>query len=251
MKNNFLQIAKDAAKKAEEVVLKYYTDDIRVMLKPDQSPVTIADQEAEQIIVDTIKAAFPDHGFLGEEGAHDIQEYTWVIDPIDGTKNYLKQIPIFGTQIALLHNGALILGVSNAPALKELAYAEKNTGAFINDKKVSVSKIADIANALVMFGNLKYFIEKDYMKNLEKIITDSYYDRGMGDFYMYHYLACGKTDVVIEAGVKIWDVAAIKVIVEEAGGKVTDIFGQPLTKDSTTIIATNGLLHDKVVEYFS
>lgn len=250
---NYLEVAIDAAKKAEKIILRYYSDHIRVTLKPDQTPVTIADKESEEIIIQTIKKAFPAHGFLGEEshGTNDQNEFVWIIDPIDGTKNYIKQIPIFGTQIALMHKGQLIVGISNAPALKELAYAEKGGGAYINAQKIQVSTVSSLEEATLSTGNLNYFTKIQKENNMINLINAVERDRAYGDFWQYHLLAAGKIDIVVEADIKIWDVAAMKVIIEEAGGKVTDMFGNPINPDSTTIIASNGLLHQKTLKYFN
>lgn len=248
----FLQAALEASKKAELVIMKYFSDEVRSALKPDQTPVTIADQEAERIIIRTIKKHFPKHGFLGEEtGEENPSEYTWIIDPIDGTKNYIRKLPFFGTQIALMRNGELILGVSNAPALKEIAYAIKGEGAFLNLKPIRVSNVSSLKDAFVCYGNIRYFDRQNCLDRLAKLAKDTFHAREYGDFWMYHLLAQGKIDVAIEAEDKIWDIAACKVIVEEAGGKVTQIDGKPLRKESTSIIATNGKIHDDVVKYFS
>lgn len=251
--SEFLTVAIDAARKAEEVIMRYYSDDIRATLKEDQSPVTVADTEAERVIVEILRTAFPRHGFLGEEsGSSDrAAEYVWIIDPVDGTKNYVRKIPIFGTQIALMKNGELILGVSNAPALKEFAYAERGSGAYLNDAKLRVSPVTDLRRAYASFGNLQYFEEQRLVPQLLALVKTVNGRRGFGDFWAFHLLAQGKIDIVVEAHVKIWDIAAAKVIVEEAGGAVTDIVGGPIEKDTTTVIATNGALHEDVVRFFA
>ena len=253
MPSQFLKVALEAAKNAEEVITAYYTGDIAVELKDDETPVTLADRGAEKVIRETIKQAFPDHGFLGEEFG--IEEgdspYVWIIDPIDATKNYIRKIPIFGTQIALMENEELILGVSNAPLLNELLYAEAGNGAFLNGKPIQVSDVAHPKDAMVCHGGLKWFIEKGTFPGAYNLIKDAARTRGFGDFYMYHLVASARADAVIEAAISVWDIAAATVIVREAGGQVTDIQGQAITKDTASLVATNGVLHDTVLDYFS
>lgn len=254
MSSDFLNVALKAAKNAEDIITSYYTTDtISVELKDDQTPVTRADTEAEKAIRETIKQEFPDHGFLGEEFGTQTgtSPYTWIIDPIDATKNYIRKIPIFGTQIALMKDDELILGVSNAPLLNELLYAEKGKGAFLNGKPIQVSNVSKTSGAMICHGGLKWFVEKDLFTGIYNLINDTARSRGFGDFYMYHLLASGRVDAVIEAAISIWDIAAITVIVREAGGKVTDIQGQTITKDTDSLIATNGVLHPKVLNYFN
>lgn len=252
-KSKFLNTAIEAAKKAEEIILRYYQEDIEVDIKDDLSPVTKADIESEKEIIKIIRAQFPSHGFLGEESTQDIKkkEYLWIIDPIDGTKNYIRKIPLFATQIALMKDKELILGLSNAPALKELVYAEKGRGAYCNGHKIQVSTIKELNKSYVLFGGVKYFKQHNMLENLLSLIGDTQAHRGIGDFWSYHLLAQGKVDVMIEAQTKIWDIAAVKVIVEEAGGKVTDIKGNQVNLDTTSLLATNKRLHQTVLEYLS
>lgn len=253
MKSEFLAVAIEAAKRAEEIILRYYQDEIQVSLKTDKTPVTLADQESEKIIIETIRAKFPTHSFLGEESGSTEREdeYLWVIDPIDGTHNYMRKIPLFATQIALMKNSEVIVGVSNAPALKEFMYAERGRGAYLNDKKVSVSSISNLADSYMCFGGLKHFEKVGKVQNLLKLVRDTRGHRGIGDFWCYHLLAQGKIDSMTEASTKLWDIAALSLIVEEAGGKISDIDGNKLTQNVNSLIATNGHIHDAIVDYFS
>src|SRR5688572_24501405 len=161
MKSELLAVALQAVKEAEKVILKYLDQDIRSELKEDSSPVTVADREAEEIIKKVILSKFPDHTFYGEEGEkvdlNNHQGYTWIIDPIDGTKSYLRRSPLFATQLALLHDGEFVIGVSNAPLLGELVYAEKGQGCFLNDVRISVSVANAVQDSYLSFGSLKYF----------------------------------------------------------------------------------------------
>jgi histidinol-phosphatase len=253
--DKFLTVALEASKKAEKVVMKYYSPKTRATLKPDQTPVTIADKMAEKIIIETIKRKFPGHSFLGEEGGenncNEDSEYQWIIDPIDGTKNYIRQIPFFGIQIALMKNGEIITGVSNVPVMKEIMYASKGKGAYLNGKRVHVSKISNFKDTFVCYGNLKYFEKHKCLEPLLRLARECRYTREYGDCWMYHLVAQGKIEMALEAENKIWDVAASKIIIEEAGGKFTEFSGKKLTKNSISGIGTNGILHSKVLKYFN
>ena len=253
-----LSTALQAVKAAEKILGKYYQADLRTQLKSDKSPVTLADQEAEAAIKQTISSVFPSHSFLGEETSSSrvVQnskevEYLWIIDPIDCTKHYLRQIPLFATELALMKQGEIILGVSNAPQLNELVYAEKDSGAFLNDQSLEVSKINKVEQAYLSYGGVGYFQNKNLLDNFLQLEKDTQGHRGIGDFWSYHLLAQGKLDIMIEAETKIWDIAAASIIVEEAGGKVTDLKGNSVNCQTNSIAATNGLLHQKVIAYFN
>jgi histidinol-phosphatase len=252
--SKFLTVALEAARKSEKIIMKHFREGIETRLKEDGTPVAVADVEAENIILQTIKKHFPDHGFLGEESGRSGQDhgsgYLWVIDPIDSTKNYERGMSAFATQIALMKDNELVLGVSNAPALGELMYAEKNRGAYLNENRIRVSSLKNIPNTFMSFGGLKYFDKQNKMSPLISLSKDTRGSKGFGDFWSYHLLAQGKIDIMIEAGTKIWDIAACKVIVEEAGGKVTDLNGESINTDTTSVLATNGLIHDKILKYF-
>lgn len=255
MNHDFLDIALKAVKEAEKSILHYLNQGVRAELKADLSPVTVADREAEEIIKRTISATFPDHAFYGEEGEkinlENHKGYTWIIDPIDGTKSYLRQNPLFATQLALLHDGDFVLGVSNAPLLQETVYAQKGGGCFLNGQRVYVSDISSLNDAYVSFGSLKYFTKHDTIEQLLTLTEQARWARGIGDFWSYHLLAQGKLEVMIEADTKLWDVAAMKVIIEEAGGTVTQLDGSPITTATTSLLASNGRFHDKLIAVFN
>ena len=166
--SKFLTVALEAASKAETVIMDYYSGGIASELKADGTPVTVADTEAERVIIETITNEFPGHGFLGEESGdtHSASPYVWIIDPIDGTKNYIRHIPLFATQIALMRENEIILGISNAPAMTELLHAEKGCGAFLNNRRVNVTDVSRFDEAMICHGGLKYFNEKGILANL-------------------------------------------------------------------------------------
>ncbi|MFO0704151.1 MAG: inositol monophosphatase family protein [Patescibacteria group bacterium] len=248
-----LDLAIEAVKQAEKIILKYYGGEVQTEYKSDNSPVTIADKEAEKVIKDVIKNKSPDHSFLGEESGKEstTSEFLWIIDPIDGTKNFTRGIPLFATQIALFHKNIPVVGLSYNPILKELFTASKGSGTFLNGEKVNVSNVNSISKAYTTFGGLKYFTKNNLEKKIEEIATKSYYSRGIGDAWSYHLLARGAMDIMIEAETKIWDIAAVSVIIEESGGKVTDLKGNNISPNTTSIIATNGKVHEEVLAIFN
>lgn len=251
----FLQTALAAAKAGQAVIEKYYNGHFDVQIKADQSPVTIADIETEQTIKNIILKAFPEHGFFGEESGktNPDAEYTWLIDPIDGTKSFVRRYPFFSTQIALMHKNELILGVSNAPTFGsgQLAYAEKGQGAYLNGEHIQVSGYKDINQAALSTGNIKTITQSPKRWNaLGTMIQQVQRIRGYGDFYHYHLLASGKIDLVVESDVNILDIAALAVIVREAGGIFTDLEGKALDLNTTSVLAASSTeLHNYALNH--
>jgi len=251
----FLQTAIDAANAAADVIRSYYQKNLAVTVKADKSPVTEADVETERTIRRIIGERFPQHGFYGEETGQSAldAEYLWLVDPIDGTKAFVREYPFFSTQIALMHRGRLIVGVSSAPVYGELAYGElphegaASAIAVLNDRPIRVSEIDAIEASAISAGNLKTLASGPQWGRYGQLVARANRIRGYGDFLHYHLLAAGKIDVVIESDVNILDIAALSVIVEAAGGKFTDLRGQPLGLQTTTVLATNGRLHDTVL----
>ena len=248
-----LDAAKAAASAAEEVIRSYYKTELDVEVKSDNSPVTQADIESEAAIKKVLSAAFPDHGFFGEELGQESMDadYIWLIDPIDGTKSFVRRYPFFSTQIALMYKGELILGVSNAPAFNgmqgEMAWAAKGEGAFLNGDAIKVSDIAELGQSTLSTGNIGTLAQSSRWAGLGELITKVHRIRGYGDFYHYHLLASGRIDVIVESDVNILDIAALTVILREAGGDITNLDGGPVGLDTTSVLATNGRLRGDVV----
>ncbi|MGI9223608.1 MAG: inositol monophosphatase family protein [Woeseiaceae bacterium] len=240
-----MHVALRAAKAAGEISRKYYAGNLRVEIKEDQTPVTQADVECEAAIREIILERFPDHGFYGEEFGRTQQdsEYQWLVDPIDGTKGFVRQYPFFSTQIALMHNGEIVLGVSSGTMLDELAWAEKGLGAFLRGERLAVSDIDDPDRAAVSTGNLKSLAGSPGWLRLGEIVARADRIRGYGDFYHYHLLASGKIEAVIESDVNILDIAALSIIVAEAGGVFTDLNGDPPGLETRSVLAANASLH--------
>jgi histidinol-phosphatase len=244
----FLSTALDAARAAAEVIKRYYQRNLDVTIKADKSPVTQADVETEHVIRSILSEQFPQHGFYGEETGQSAldAEYLWLVDPIDGTKAFVREYPMFSTQIALMHRGRLIVGVSSAPVYGEIAYGEIGKGAWLNDKPIKVSDIDSIENCAISAGNLKTLAKSERWSKYGALVARANRIRGYGDFLHYHLLAAGKIDVVIESDVNILDIAALAVIVEAAGGTFTDLQGESLSLATTSVLATNARLHSTV-----
>jgi histidinol-phosphatase len=248
-----LQAALDAAEAAAEIIRAHYGRGIGVRIKPDSSPVTEADLLSEKAIREILSSRFPSFGFYGEEtGQHDMQaDAIWIVDPIDGTKCFVRECPFFSTQIGLMREGRLVLGVSSAPVYGELAWAEEGAGAFLNGRPIRVSSIIELSRATVSSGNLKSLARSSAWQRVGDLIGRTYSSRGYGDFVHYHLLARGALDVVIESDVNILDIAALTVIVGEAGGTFTDLQGKAIGLDTISVLATNGPLHGEVCELLS
>ena len=244
-----LQAALDAAQAAAAIARSMFEQHIEVRFKADKSPVTEADVRCEIAIRELLEARFPAYGFFGEEtGTRAGQaESVWLVDPIDGTKAFVRGYPMFSTQIALMRGGEIVLGVSSAPVYGELAYAERGRGAFLNGKRAVVSQVATLEAAALSSGNLKTLAVGSRWAPYGALVARLDRIRGYGDFLHYHLLAAGKIDAVIESDVNILDIAACAAIVMEAGGHFTDLAGAPITRDSTSVLATNGRLHAPIL----
>ena len=239
-KNQYLLAAEAAAKAAGKIIKHYHQKGFTTQIKADGSPVTQADQEAERAIRQILQSRFPEHGFYGEEygqeNAH--AEYLWLIDPIDGTKSFVRGTPYFSTQIALWHGGETIVAVSNAPAVAETLVAQKGAGVEFNGEPVRCSRVTTLADCVLSTGNIKRLAaDAPAWASLGKLIGELNRVRGYGDFSHYHFLAKGALDLVIESEVNILDIAALSLIVQEAGGVFTDLDGQPIDLQTTTVLA--------------
>ena len=248
-----LQAALDAAEQAAGIARSMFQRNIEVRIKADKSPVTEADVRCEIAIREILEKRFPSYGFFGEEtGSRDAgADNLWLVDPIDGTKAFVREYPMFSTQIALLRQGEIVLGVSSAPVYGELSFAERGRGAYLNGKAVRVSGIETLEEAALSSGNLKSLAAGAQWGRYGALVARVNRIRGYGDFLHYHLLASGKIDAVIESDVNILDIAACVAIVNEAGGRFTDLSGAPITLQSTSVLATNGPLHGPVLAALS
>ncbi|KZV42147.1 hypothetical protein F511_02349 [Dorcoceras hygrometricum] len=248
-----LAAAREAAAAAAEVILHYWKRGVEVEIKGDATPVTIADREAEQAIRKRLRAALPEASIYGEEygldGARD--GLLWLVDPLDGTKSFVRRTPFFSTQIALMERGELVLGVSSAPVYGETMWASAGGGSWFEGGRVQVAATADMAQASISTGNVKTLTADARWAALGAMIRDSNRIRGYGDFCHYHLLARGALDLVVESDVNILDVAALAVIVREAGGVFTDLDGQPPTLETRSVLAGAPAIHAQALQRFS
>jgi histidinol-phosphatase len=245
-----LEAAIAAAKIAGEVILPYFRTAVEVETKADQSPVTAADRAAEQAIVATLRRQFPGYGVLGEEFGEQPgrEDARWIIDPIDGTQNFIRGMPYFATLIALEQAGDITVGVIYAPAEDDLLYAAKGQGAFAkNHERLAVSSIGHLAQATLLHGEPNILLQEGYWKGFTRLVAATKRQRGFGDYFAHTFVCRGQAEVMLETGVKPWDLAPLKILIEEAGGRFTDFTGTPTIYGGNAIVS-NGLVHDAVIE---
>jgi len=239
-----LDAAIDAARAAGRIALGYYHGRFDVMLKADQTPVTLADQESERAIVEILGKAFPEFGFLGEEfGATGPQERRWIIDPIDGTRNFVRRIPVWATLIGLEEAGEITAGVVYNPVTDEMHAARRGGGAFLNGERIRVSATSALDSATFLHAGLGIVRKAGWWDGFARLIDGTLSQRGFGDYLGYALVAAGKAEIYAELDLKPWDLAPCKILLEEAGGRFTDFEGRP-TIYSGTALASNALLHD-------
>jgi histidinol-phosphatase len=254
-----LDAAQRAADAAEVVTLpRYRTRDFSVETKSDATPVTEADREAEVAIKRVLRASFPQHAFYGEEeGREGDGDFLWLIDPIDGTKSFVRGYPFFSTQIALMHAGELVVGVSAAGAFGERAWATRGGGAFLATcgapgRPIRVSEAAAFdSNVAISTGNLQSMAAGPRWDALADLVRRSGRTRGYGDFLHYHLLARGAIDLVIESDLNILDIAPLVVIVREAGGVFTDLDGDDIGLGTRSALAGPAALHAQALQIFN
>ena len=227
---------------------RFRADDLRIDRKLDTTHVTEADHAAEVLIREGIQAARPGDAVLGEEfGTEGSSHRRWIIDPIDGTASYVRGFPIWGTLIALEEDGELTVGVVSAPALHMRWYAARGEGAFANGRAIHVSAVADLADAQLCYSDIPSWTRfRTTAQPMIDLLHSVWRTRGVGDFLQHMLVAEGAADVAAEPIVNLWDLAPLLVIVEEAGGRFTNLEGDR-TADGGSAVSSNGLLHDEVL----
>ncbi len=243
-----ITVAHDLADLADGLTLPAFRGHLEVSTKPDGTWVTAIDEQVERTLRREIRRRFPDHAVLGEEDGRDgpADAPTWIIDPIDGTTNFVRGNPIFATLIAVQVDGVEVAGVVSAPALTSRWDGRHGGPARQDGREIRVSDRTDLAAAEVAFGGLHYFAPKGLAGLVPSLSAATGRQRGYGDFWQHCLVAAGSTDVAVEAEVNLWDLAAVKVVVEAAGGRFTTLDGRP-TADGGDALSTNGLLHDQVL----
>lgn len=246
----YLAFAHELADAAGPVLLKYFRSPLPAERKDDHTPVTIADREVEQILRDRIRARYPHHGILGEEYGSDRAggEFCWVVDPIDGTKSFISGKPLFGCLIALCHNGAPMMGLLDQPFTRERWEGVSGGPARHNGVVIHASRVERLSAAVVATTS-PYLFTESQRAVFERVQATARFAVFGGDCYAYGLLALGHVDVVIEAGLKPYDYAALVPIMERAGAIVTDWQGQALTLDSdgTILAAATPDLHREIM----
>ncbi len=247
-----MAVARDAAQAAGAAALRYWGGELRVERKPDRTPVTAADRDAEAAALGIITAAFPDHGILAEEsGVHRPDAPArWIVDPLDGTRGFSRGGLFWGPVVALEHAGEIVAGAVAIPALGELYWAGRGLGCYRDGARLQVSGVDELAEATLSLGELSCLLVPPCAEGVARLIRDTASARAFGDIYAGTLLLSGRADVWLEAGVKLWDVAPMKVLVEEAGGRITDFAGAPSIAGGY-VLATNGRLHQDVLAYLS
>ena len=240
-----------AAKRAAKILLNHYGKKETVKVKSNKTLVATADLEANKAIIKTIKKIFPKHNILSEETGFEENksDFKWVIDPLDGTHNFLHGVPIFGTSIALEYKNEVILGVLNFPVLKITAVAEKNKGAFLNGEKIKISDKKNIDHSFILF-EFAYANRREKTDFLGKLVHKTIDVRNFGSaIYNLLLVACGKCDGYAIFSTNEWDVAAGFLLVEEAGGKITNLDGSEWDFSQKKYVISNGKVHTQLLKY--
>ncbi len=244
-----LHFAIEAAIRAGRSTLAHFQVATPVDLKADESPITIADRNAERIIRQAIAEEFPDDGILGEEeGESGGQESRWVVDPIDGTKSFISGVPLYATLLAFESGGVAELGVCYFPALNELVYAEKGHGAFWNGRPCHVSEKRGLDKAVMASGSTTSMAKYGRMEGFQKLEKRVLASRTWGDAYGHALVATGRVEAMVDPVVAHWDISAMSVIVREAGGVFTDFQGRHTLGQEA--LSSNGHVHHELLEAF-
>jgi histidinol-phosphatase len=227
---------------------RFRARDLVIDTKPDRTPVTEADRAVEAAMRAHLERARPGDAVVGEEeGEQGSGPRRWIVDPIDGTKSYLRGAPAWATLLALETDGELVVGVASAPALGRRWWAARGTGAFANGEAIRVSEVGDLADATLCFTDVGAFALYEMWDEFVELARRVWDRRGFGDFWGHMLVAEGSADVIVEPVMNLWDSAAVMVVVEEAGGRFTSLAGEAAA-DGGNAVSTNGLLHDAVLE---
>lgn len=242
-----LEAAIAAARAGGEISRRYFATGIAVERKSDQTPVTAADRESEERIALELRRAFPDYGILGEEfGERTGAGARWIIDPIDGTKSFIRGNPYFAVLIALEEEGEITCGVVHEPISGDLYHACRGEGAFGPRGRLRVSSYDRLADGMLMFGGLNAWQNAGRWAAVERLVAASGRQRGYGDYLGHVFVAAGLGEAMVEPSLQPWDMAPLKILLEEAGGRLTDLDGRP-TIYGGSCVSSNGRVHDEVL----
>lgn len=242
-----LELALDAVWRAGKVTLSHFQTGVRVEMKEDESPVTIADREAEKTMRSVIEARFPNDGIVGEEFGEERPSAPrrWILDPIDGTKSFIHGVPLYGILLAVEEAGEVRVGVAHFPALQETIWAAKGLGCHLNGRRVRVSDVDRVENALVLTSDAEECEATERAEGWNRLRKAARLVRTWGDAYGYSLVASGRAEVMLDARFSLWDAAAVRPIIEEAGGVFTDWEGNT-THTNGSGVATNAAVADTV-----
>jgi histidinol-phosphatase len=241
-----LAFALELADRADRIALPLFRTGVEARLKADRTPVTEADLRVEEMIRRSVAERFPADAVLGEEGGlGGSAERTWIVDPIDGTRNFAAGIQVWATLLALRVGDRMELGVVSAPALDERYHAVRGDGAWLNDREIHVSETASPHEASLCFGDPDAFEDDHQRRAFLDLMGTAVRSRGFGDFWGHLLVARGSMDAMVEPSLALWDFAALVPIVEEAGGRITQLDGSPLAHGGSAL-TTNGRLHDEI-----
>ncbi len=248
----WLDVAQAACDEADVTARTHFRRDLVIETKPDRSFVTQADTAIERRIRERLTDAFPDHGLVGEEYGTEAGDASvrWYIDPIDGTHNFIRGVPLFGTLLAVERDGELQASVLSAPALDERWWAYRGGGAWARNRgeaprRIEVSRVTSLGDAQILYGSGRDIIASGRAPGFEGVLRDAWRERGFGDFWGYALVAEAAAEAMVEVGLSAWDAAAPMLLVEEAGGRATDLEGRRAI-DSGTFLVTNGRLHETI-----
>ena len=246
-----LAFAHELADAADAVTMpRFRAADLRVDTKPDTTPVSDADRAAEEAIRERVRHGRPGEGVLGEEGGDDGVEVRWVVDPIDGTKNFVRGVPVWATLIALEREGEPVVAVVSAPALGQRWWATRGGGAFGDGETIRVSHIVRLEEASISVTSPDSMSRAGFERQYMALSHHAWASRGFSDFWQHVLIAEGAVDVALEPEMNLWDYLPVQLIVEEAGGRCTDFAGEP-PRHGGSFLATNGVLHDAVLAALS
>ena len=244
--SNLLEFATDLAWRAGRITLAHFQTDVVVERKTDTSPVTLADRQAERLLRQRIANQFPDDGIVGEEfgAVREAARRRWIIDPIDGTRAFVRGVPLFGVLIALELDGDALIGVIHLPALQETLCAARDLGCWWNSRRARASTTSDLAHALILTTDFNRADHPAQRPGWERLCARSELCRTWGDCYGYTLVATGRAEAMIDPSLSIWDAAAVAPIITEAGGLISDLDGKP-SYSNGSLVATNAPLgHD-------
>lgn len=246
-----LEFALELADRADRIALPLFRAGVEVRTKADRTPVTEADLRVEEMIRLSVAERFPADAVLGEEGGlRGSSERTWIVDPIDGTRNFAAGIQVWATLLALRVDGDFVLGVVSAPALGERWHADRGAGAWLNDRSIRVSDTTSLDEAALCFGDPDAFEGGHDRGAFLDLAGTTLRSRGFGDFWGHLLVARGSVDLMLEPSLALWDYAALVPIVEESGGTITQLDGSPLAHGGSAL-STNGVLHESVAARFA